>query len=136
MLWNLEGGLCWVLTRLDKILMGAIALVALLGLFLFRPQAEALGDRVVVEAQGKVVKVIPMDQLEPGRQLSITGPLGNSILEMGQDKVRLVDSPCPDHICMQMGWISRPGEMIVCLPNQIIVRIEGPQGRELDGIAQ
>ena len=68
------------------------------------------------------------EELEPGKEVPIRGPLGTSILEMGADKVRLVDSPCPDHICLAMGWIASPGEMIVCLPNKIVVRIEGEDG--------
>ncbi|HHW91673.1 MAG TPA: NusG domain II-containing protein [Firmicutes bacterium] len=127
-----------MLTRHDKILAIAIILVAILGFVFYTSFSgdEERQNRIVIEAMGEVVQVIPMDQLEPGKEIPITGPLGDSILEMGEDKVRLVDSPCPDHLCVYMGWISRPGEIIVCLPNMVMVRVEGEQEPERDGITR
>jgi len=27
-----------------------------------------------------------------------------------------VDSPCPDHLCENFGWLSRAGDWAACLP--------------------
>jgi hypothetical protein len=35
---------------------------------------------------------------------------------------------------MRMGKIHRAGEIIVCIPNRILIRIEGEDNRDLDGI--
>jgi len=122
------GGPGWVITRYDKILAGIIVFAALIGFLFFFPSAPQSGTKVIVEAGGREVYVFLLKELEPGKRFPIKGPLGNSILEMGENRVRLVDSPCPDHICLARGWIAGPGEMIICMPNKVVVRIEGEKG--------
>ncbi|MDI9567426.1 MAG: NusG domain II-containing protein [Bacillota bacterium] len=117
-----------MLTRYDKILAIVVILAAISGIifysFIGRNTVEEQ-DRIVIEAMGEVIQEIP-----------IRGYLGESVLEMGDDRVRLVHSPCPDHLCVYMGWISRPGEIIVCLPNMVMVRVEGKLEPERDGITR
>ncbi|MGI6576035.1 MAG: NusG domain II-containing protein [bacterium] len=124
-----------MVTKHDKILYGLIIGAMLVGFLFIHFQSAQTGTQVVIEVEGEVVQVLPLGQLEPGEQIPIAGRLGNSILEVGQDKVRLIKSPCPDHICIAMGWVSTPGQVIVCLPNRVVVRIEGDEAPELDGIA-
>jgi len=38
-------------------------------------------------------------------------------------KVRVKESSCPNKICVKTGWIKRSGEIIVCAPNEVTVRI-------------
>ena len=46
---------------------------------------------------------------------------------------------CPDQLCVNHRSISRDGESIICLPNRVVVSIEGTDGKNeensLDGIA-
>jgi hypothetical protein len=37
-------------------------------------------------------------------------------------KVWVSSSPCPDHICIEMGKIPDNGGFIACIPNRIIIR--------------
>jgi hypothetical protein len=32
---------------------------------------------------------------------------------------------CPDQRCVHQGWASRTGQCIVCLPNRVMIQIEG-----------
>lgn len=43
---------------------------------------------------------------------------------------------CPDQVCVHHRKISHSGESIICLPNEVVVSIEGGDRKELDGIAQ
>lgn len=49
----------------------------------------------------------------------------SSAAEFNDGRVRIKDANCPDKICVKTGWISKPGEMIVCLPYRIIIKISG-----------
>jgi len=40
----------------------------------------------------------------------------------------MVDSACPDKLCVRSGWISRPKESIVCLPNRVVIEIKSVEG--------
>ncbi len=39
-------------------------------------------------------------------------------------KVWIDDATCPDKICLHQGKISHDGELIVCLPNRLLIQIE------------
>ena len=37
--------------------------------------------------------------------------------------IAFTKSDCPDKICINTGYISHPGQMAVCLPNRVAIRI-------------
>lgn len=37
---------------------------------------------------------------------------------------------CPDQVCVTKGKVSKSGEDIICMPNRVIVRVEGGAGVE------
>jgi len=77
--------------------------------------------------------VYPLDQ---GRVLSVSGPLGDTVIEIEGGKARIASSPCPDETCVAAGSLSRPGQWSACLPNRVMLRIEGGAEDELvDAIA-
>lgn len=47
------------------------------------------------------------------------------ILEVRYGRVRIAKANCPRKLCQHSGWISRPGETIVCLPNRLLIEIAG-----------
>ena len=46
-------------------------------------------------------------------------------VEIKDGRVRMIEASCPNHLCIRQGWISLEGQSIVCLPNKVVVRIEG-----------
>jgi hypothetical protein len=47
----------------------------------------------------------------------------------------VLDSPCPDKICVAAGAIVRTGQFIACLPNRVSVTLEGRDDPPTDGTA-
>ena len=43
---------------------------------------------------------------------------------------------CPDQICVNHRPVSRNGESIICLPNEVVVSVKGGEEAELDGVVQ
>jgi len=50
---------------------------------------------------------------------------GRLKIEIKNGRVRVAESSCPAQICVSRGWISRPGQVICCVPNSLLVRITG-----------
>lgn len=67
----------------------------------------------------------------------IPGPLSETEVIIQDGSVHIPASPCRDKICISMGQISRPGQWIICLPNDVFVRVEGVEAedREVDDVA-
>jgi len=60
--------------------------------------------------------------------LDAEGPLGRTRILCRDGRVRILSSPCPDGLCVKMGWIAHEGEALICLPNQVFVTL-APKGR-------
>jgi len=63
--------------------------------------------------------------LDQRKLLKVPGPLGNTTIVIQDGQAWIQDSPCREKICIKMGKIKRPGEQAVCLPNRVIIEIEG-----------
>ncbi len=46
-------------------------------------------------------------------------------IEILGKQVRVIHSTCSQKICQHTGWISRPGQLLVCAPNRILIQITG-----------
>jgi hypothetical protein len=70
-------------------------------------------------------KIIGTYDLNQTRELKITGPEGETLISINQGKVRFKQSPCHNQYCVHQGWLSRAGQVSICLPNQISLQLMG-----------
>jgi hypothetical protein len=68
------------------------------------------------------------------RTIKVQGDIGETVVRIEHGKVWIESAPCPLQLCKNMGKISRPGEIIVCIPNKLLIRIEGSRGNTIDGM--
>jgi hypothetical protein len=110
------------LTLADKLLFLFLLVSALSGFF-FVKKLFPSGDIVKIGLDNKTVYTLPLGE---DRTVSVTGPLGDSIIEIKGGRVHMKDSPCPDKLCVQQGWTDRGA--IICLPNKVVISLgEGDQ---------
>lgn len=86
------------------------------------PRPGASRVVAVVKSSGRQVMVIRLDAGSEG-VYEVVGPLGTSRFEVSGGRVRMLESPCPEKICINTGWIGRPGEVIACVPNRVIIAV-------------
>lgn len=55
---------------------------------------------------------------------------GYNTIHIEDGKVWIHEASCPDKICLSQGKISSNGEIIVCLPNKMMVQIEDNSSTE------
>ncbi len=122
-------------TKGDTILILTLIGVTLSIFFLQRiSQTHSRQRRVFIEVGNKVVRRFMLGEKPLPQEISIPLPKGEARLEMKQGRVRMLAMKreiCPKGICSQMGWIGSPGEMIICMPNRLVVGIEA-SGGEVD----
>jgi hypothetical protein len=66
--------------------------------------------------------LFPLDAEET---LAVPGPLGDTVIEISQGGTRVLSSPCPNQSCVAAGHIRRRGQWTACLPNGVLLMIEG-----------
>ena len=103
----------------DIILIASLAVLGLVLLVVMRPSSES-GSTAVVQVDGVVIARYPLS--EDGIHV-LNG--GLNTIEIKDGKVRMMEAHCPNHECVHQGWISRGHQSIVCLPNKLVVTIEG-----------
>jgi hypothetical protein len=64
--------------------------------------------------------VFPLDAVET---MSVSGPLGDTLVEIRENSVRITASPCMNQTCVATGAIHSPGQWAACLPNRVMVYI-------------
>jgi len=105
----------------------------------FAPQLLAGTPKSVEIFHGnRQVASYPWPQQADGiTTIRIAGDIGDSVIELASQGVRVVDAPCHGKYCVHSGLHRRAGEMIVCLPNRITVRIAGVRAAGgVDALAQ
>lgn len=114
------------MTRADKILLAGLLLLAfvcagaLYGRFLLPGSTQ--GARAVLTVGGKVVRTV---ELPGSGSFLLQGQSGPATVEVEGKRIRMQQAHCPGGHCLRQGWIEQPGESIVCVPGQIVIRIEG-----------
>jgi len=91
-------------------------------IYLFSRSHDVRGDTVLIQIDGKDFLRLPLAE---NKSIEVLGPLGKSIVEIKNRRVRILSSPCPDKLCIKEGYINKPGQLIVCVPNRIVIKIEG-----------
>jgi len=76
----------------------------------------------LVYYKNELVKTIPL--LEESQEYQVLGKNGIVTLESKQGKIRVKQENSPLHICSRQGFIQNSTEIIVCLPNQIVIKIK------------
>ena len=117
-------------TRGDKILIALLVMVNL-ALFAGLGGEPAAGDWVVIEVEHQEVARWP---LAVDRQGEVNGPLGVTGVEVKNKRARIFRSPCKNKVCIKSGYIAYADRLAACLPNRVVVRIEGASQRGVDAV--
>jgi len=122
----------------DIIIIVFLSLLSLVPFFIF---SYTLAEKT--QENSINVAVISVGNLEIQR-VTLTDNMGMDILnipeidcspdavEVNNDQIRIKGSTCPQQICVNRGYISKPGETIICLPHKMIIEIESTNGEEED----
>lgn len=54
---------------------------------------------------------------------TVKGFNGDVIIEVNNNKIRVNEENSSYNLCSKQGYISKPGESIICLPNKIIIEL-------------
>jgi len=108
-------------TAADRVLSAALVVFALLAPMLARSRDDG-PPRAVVTVGRSEVAVLPLDR---DAVVTVRGRRGDVRLRIENGAVRVTASECPQHVCIAQGAKRRPGEMIACVPNELLVRVLG-----------
>lgn len=62
-------------------------------------------------------------RLDQDASVTVEGSKGTNVVEVSGGRVRCATSDCSNQVCVETGWVSDAGQMIVCLPHEMTVQI-------------
>lgn len=116
----------------EIIVIGLILVIAALGM-LYMSMSKKEGDKVVVSVGGKVSKEFPLSK---DTTFEIEGINGTNLLRIKDGKASISEATCPDKLCVNQHSIEFNGESLICLPNQVVVTVQGSKNNDIDGIVR
>ncbi len=104
----------------DLLLVGAVVLLALLALLVYKYTGKT-GEAVVVVIDGKETATYALDK---DIEVVIETPDGGkNVLCIKGGVAYMTEANCPDGICAKHAPISKTNETIVCLPHKLVVKV-------------
>ena len=108
------------------------ALAAVTALFFLSYSGKSGAGAVNVRGENGAW-VFPLDAAE---SLVVSGPLGDTVVELDGGAARITKSPCLNQTCVSSGRIFKPGQWTACLPNRVMLYIdENEKDKNLDASA-
>lgn len=125
--------------KLDLVIVISVLLIAFLALGVNQYKASIIEKnsnmlKAEITVNGEVVKVANLTEKED--KFVVETELGKNVILFHDHGVSMVEANCPDHVCVETGFINKPGEVIACLPHKVLIEIKGDMEDEIDGISK
>jgi hypothetical protein len=88
---------------------------------LMRTREQAAGKLIAVVMAGN--RQSATRDLATPSDFTVRGAVGEMLLQVANRRIRVLRSTCPNQVCVRQSAASRPGEMLVCVPNGVVILI-------------
>lgn len=120
--------------RSDRITGIVLLVAAALVLAAWLVVHQTNGAVAVIRVDGTVVATVDLTRHEP-QTLHIEGLLGPMVIVAdGSGSIRVIESTCPDQICVHTSPARSPGDQIICVPNHMALTVQGKRSK-IDAVA-
>lgn len=116
----------------DIILIVSILVVAIVMLISLYACGQKDNLVAYVYHDNQLVLTIDLDTLEEETIYTVEGDVSKVVIAASKSGVRVLEAGCTDEICMNQGIINNSAQTITCLPNKIVIRLEGKEGVDVE----
>ena len=98
-----------------------IALLSVILTFIFLWDNAAPSEALIYQ-NGNLLMRLDLNQK---KEVKIAGPLGESVVEIEMGKARVKSDPGPKQYCVKQSWLKKSGDIAICAPSHLSLRIVG-----------
>lgn len=103
------------------IITGAAALLLL--------RSDNEGKTAYIYQNDELIKTVDLSSVTESYEFTVISEDGGSnTVEVRNGSIGVVSADCPDGLCVGMGFIGAKGMPVVCLPNGLMIVVEGGEG--------
>lgn len=103
-----------------------------IGSSVYLAMSKTSGDKVIIEVNGELYGKY---NLYEDREIEVENGKNINHVVIKDGRVNVESSSCRNQVCVDTGWIDKAGESIICLPNRVVVSIEGKGGGDYDAVS-
>ncbi|WP_054954745.1 NusG domain II-containing protein [Paenibacillus dakarensis] len=114
------------MNKWDFLLIGIISLfaVSLLGFYSDNTADAGQGPKLLqIYLEDKLYKEIEIPNEDYTQTFSVLSERGMNTIKIKDGTAFMLEADCPDHLCEDSHPISKPNEILVCMPNRVILSI-------------
>lgn len=119
------------MNKYDWEIIFVFSFLSFFGIFLFSFQKEK-NEKAYVYRKNKLILEVPLEQEE--KKYEVEGKLGPVELIVKDYGILVEKENSPKHLCSKQGYITKSYETIICLPNEIVVKVGS--SNELDTVVK
>ncbi|MFA7577553.1 MAG: NusG domain II-containing protein [Candidatus Muiribacteriota bacterium] len=96
-----------------------LLIILIFSVYIFSENSENISKKVIINYSGKTETY----DISIEREIQIQ----NALVKIKNSKVSIVENCCQDKLCIKMGEIEKENDFILCIPENIIIKIEGEE---------
>jgi hypothetical protein len=106
---------------LDLLIAVAVVLFGLYWLIL-REDIDAAASQVLIHRDETLIATLP---LLKDRRIDLTPHGAAMVVEIRDQRVRVLSSSCNQQVCVRKGWTAQVHDPIICIPNRVTIEVTG-----------
>ena len=96
-------------------------------------------EKVSIISDGEVVRTVDLSTAaDTSFDISYHGHVNT--VEIKDHRIRVSSADCPDHTCVDMGWLHSSAMPIVCLPHHLVIEYspddDSPTASDVDAVTR
>ena len=111
-------------------LLGGI--LAISGVAALMLQKAPAGTTACIYQGGELIESIDLSAVTQPYGFIITHGVGYNEIAVEHGRIRVSHADCEDEVCVSQGWLSGGAAPIVCLPHELVIRLEGAAKSDTD----
>lgn len=117
--------------RFWLIALGGVLIVSVIAVLALRQGSASMA---LIYRDAELLESIDLASVAEPYSFKIGSDSGYNVIAVERGRVCIAYADCPDGFCVRQGWVSGGQTPIVCLPNRLIIRLEGGAAPELDAV--
>ncbi|MGF6905888.1 NusG domain II-containing protein [Fusobacterium sp. PH5-44] len=99
---------------------------------LFLNKGKETASKIEIYIDSKLQYVYELQEAE--KNFFVDTEIGGVNVQLKDFKVRVMTSNSPLQLCVKQGWIEKPGDMIIGVPDKLLIKIVGENNDGSSGL--
>jgi len=104
------------------ILLSGVVIISAVSVFLLR---QVPANHAHIYHDGELTETVNIAAVTDPVTITLRNSTGTNVIFIEHGRLRMQTADCPDQTCVRQGWLSDGIFPIVCLPNRVVITLEG-----------